>query len=134
MLFIFVYGEYVEDSRDVFIYFYKQRGEDIWAFKVWAKMEGLLLNLRGNICSNANDSLKNQGSVLKFNIQVNNNIKQQNIEKNFENSNVWARYEYLKLRNSQLLPSILSYLCRISKIFFRKWADQSFFVSSLWWW
>ena len=84
----------------MFIFFYKQRGEEILAFKVWAKIEGFLLNLRGNICSNANNSLKNQGSVFKFDIQVNNNIMQQNIEKSFENSNVWARYEYLKLRNS----------------------------------
>ena len=49
---------------------------------MWAKIEGFLLNLRGNICSNANNSLKNQDSVLKFDMQVNNNIMQQNIEKN----------------------------------------------------
>ena len=61
---------------------------------------GLLLNLGGNIYSNVNNSFQKHGSVLLFDIQVYDNIMHLNVKGNFENSNAWARYEYLKLKNS----------------------------------
>ena len=60
-----------------------------------AKLTGFLLNLGGNVYSNLNNFLKYHGNILLFDMQVYAKILHLNIKKGFENSNLWARYDYL---------------------------------------
>ena len=39
-------GEYAEESGDLFTFVYRERGEKIWAFKVWEKIERVFAQMR----------------------------------------------------------------------------------------
>ena len=39
-------GEYAEESGDLFTFVYRERGEKIWPFKVWKKIERVFAQMR----------------------------------------------------------------------------------------